>query len=239
MVTNGGYILTLIFYLVALQSIFHAFSFFPPLLKNLVYCFNTTINSYHLNANLYYWGLEFVCTSSNILWLVAALPKNYLIYYFSVHRFSRKTQRPSRTMAYGSVTRVELVITTCTKSTVIPRWTVLLNKCIPRWLLVIEFATIAFKSSRQPQSQLSFARGRAPSSSIIQRSSSPWCSGKWGHQPGSSKLHTRLLDLTCLCKHVGHLLEGRISYSLQFFYFNIERKESLPHALDGYFQFDY
>lgn len=74
-----------------------------------------------------------------------------------------------------------------------------LRQCTPRWLPVTGSGSLAFKSSRQPPSQPSFAKGRAASNSTTQRSSSRWFTGKSGHPPGSLKPHTRPKSPTCLC----------------------------------------
>ena len=115
-------------------------------------------------------------------------------------RFLRRTQPQSRIMGFGCGIKVELVITTCTRNTVTLLWMVLLSKCTLRWLPVIGLGLLASKLSRLQPSQLSFARGRAQNNSTTPRSSSPWPSGRSGHQPGSSRPPTRHQGPTCLCK---------------------------------------
>lgn len=78
----------------------------------------------------------------------------------------------------------------------------LLNKCTMRWRPAIGWGLLAFKSLRPLPSQQSSARGRAPSSSTTPKSNSPWCSGRWGPQQGSSGRHTRHPGLTCSCNRL-------------------------------------
>lgn len=102
-------------------------------------------------------------------------------------------------MEYGCDTRAELVIITCTRNTETRPLMVLLNKCILRWHLATGWGFHASKSSRQLPSQLSFARGRVPSSSTTPKSNSHWCSRRLDHHPGSSRQHSRHRGPTCLC----------------------------------------
>lgn len=121
------------------------------------------------------------------------------IIVYNMYRFSRKIQRPSRTMVSGWGTRVEPATITCTRSTGIPLWTVLWNRCTLRWLLATGFVTIASRSLRQPPSQQNYARGKVLSSSTTLRSSSRWYPRRSGHLVGSWRLLIRHPDLTCLC----------------------------------------
>lgn len=136
---------------------------------------------------------------------------------FDFCRFLRRAPPPSRTTVYGWGTRVEPVTTICTRSTVTPLWTVLLNRCTLRWLLVTGSVRTASRSSRLPPSRLSFARGRAPSSSTIPKSSSRWSSRRLGRQVGSSRPPTRPPGLTCLFSFVA--LKIQLFY-VQFCYFS-------------------
>lgn len=124
-------------------------------------------------------------------------------------RSLRSTQLRSRTMVFGCGIRVERGITTCTRSTVIPHWMELWNRCTQRWLHVTGSASTASRSLRRPLFQLNCARGTAPSSSMTPKSSSRWCSGKSGHLLGNSRLHTRLQNLTCSCNMLGHKFIGK------------------------------
>lgn len=118
-------------------------------------------------------------------------------------RYLRRTQPQSRTMAYGWGTKVEQVITTCTKSTVIPHWMVPLSICTLRWLLVIGSVLTASKLSKQLLSLLSYAREKAQSNSMTLRLSSRWSLGRWGPQPGNSRPPTKHPGRTCLCNFAG------------------------------------
>lgn len=73
------------------------------------------------------------------------------------------------------------------------------NRCTMRWLLVTGCDVLAFRSSKLPPYQLSFARGRALNSFITPKSSSLWCSRKFDHPPGSSRPLTRHQGQTYLC----------------------------------------
>lgn len=73
------------------------------------------------------------------------------------------------------------------------------NRCTMRWLLVTGCDVLAFRSSKLPPYQLSFARGRAVNSFITPKSSSLWCSRKFDHPPGSSRPLTRHQGQTYLC----------------------------------------
>ena len=121
------------------------------------------------------------------------------IVIWSACRFLRRAQPRSRIMVSGWGIRVELVITTCTRSTVTPLWMVPLSRCTPRWLPATGFVTIASRSSKLLPSQPNYARERAPSSSTTPKSSSHWCTGRLGHQLGSWRPHTRPPGPTCLC----------------------------------------
>ncbi|CAN1257754.1 hypothetical protein LINPERPRIM_LOCUS9693 [Linum perenne] len=76
----------------------------------------------------------------------------------------------------------------------------LLNRCTTRWLPATGSGLLASRSSRLLPSQLSCARGRAPSSSTTPRSSSRLCSRRFDHLPESSRPHTRRRGPTCLSK---------------------------------------
>lgn len=114
-------------------------------------------------------------------------------------RSLRRIRQRSRTMVFGCATRVVQDTTTCTRSTETPPWTERWKQCTPKWLLAIGSGLLASKSSRQPPSLPSSARGKAPSNSMTLRSNSPWCSGLLGHPQESWRPLTRLQGPICLC----------------------------------------
>lgn len=134
--------------------------------------------------------------------LLICLKMDSFIWVFcsTSYRFLRRTPRKSRITVSGCVIRAELGTTTCTRSTVTPHSMVQWSRCTLRWLLAIEWGSLAFKSLRLQQSLQSCARERALSSSITRRSSSLLFSERSGHQAGSSRLPIRHQSLTFSCK---------------------------------------
>lgn len=166
----------------------------------------------------------FVASSLIEVLEISSLYQDSFFRFRLLHRYLRRIQLQSRTMESGCGTKVEPVITTCTKSTVIPPWMVLSSRCILRWPPVIGSVITASKLSRQPLFLLSFARGKVPSNSMTLRSSSHWCLGRWGHQPGSLRPLTKHPGQTCLC----NLLEQKATkLLLDFCSFLFEGSEGI------------
>lgn len=122
-------------------------------------------------------------------------------------------------MGYGYGIRVEQGTIICTKNIGIPHWTVLLNKCTTRWLPDTEWGSLAFKSSKLPPFQLSFARGRALNSFTTPRLSSLLSTRRLGPQTGSSRPPIRHQGLTSLCNCI---LDWVFLFLLSRFYKTLE-----------------
>lgn len=128
----------------------------------------------------------------------------YFIYYNACCRFLKRILLRSRIMGYGYGIRVEQGTIICTKNIGTPHWTVLLNKCTMRWLPDTEWGSLAFKSSKPPPFQPSFARGRALNSFTTPRLSSLLSTRRLGPQIGSSRPPIRHQGLTSLCNCIMH-----------------------------------
>ena len=126
----------------------------------------------------------------------------------TICRFLRRILPRSRIMVFGFAIKAVLVITTCTRNIVTLLWMELSNRCTPRWLLATESGSLASRLLRLRPSQLSYARGTAPSSFTTLKSSSPWCSKRWGHLAGSWRQPTRHQGLTCLCNFLRLIKEN-------------------------------
>lgn len=125
--------------------------------------------------------------------------KNHMGNYLLWMRFLRSTQQHPRTLVSGWGFRAGQGIITCTRSTVTQPWMEQLSKCMMRWHLVTVCVSPAFRSSKQPPYLSHCASVKTLSSSMTQRSSSPWHTARSGLLAGSWRQHTRLLVPIHLC----------------------------------------
>ncbi len=100
-------------------------------------------------------------------------------FFFLDCRFLRSTQQHPRTLVSGWGFRAGQGIITCTRSTVTQPWMEQLSKCMMRWHHCASVKTL--------------------SSSMTQRSSSPWHTARSDLLAGSWRQHTRLLAPIHLC----------------------------------------
>mgnify|MGYP006889217098 CR=1 FL=1 len=94
-------------------------------------------------------------------------------------------------MVSGCDTKAGQGITTCIKSTGIPHWMGLLNRCMMRWLLDIVYDHHAFRSLRLLLFLQSSANVRTQSNFMTRRSNFPWSWGRFAPLAGSWRQHTR------------------------------------------------
>jgi hypothetical protein len=120
-------------------------------------------------------------------------------FFFLDCRFLRSTQQHPRTLVSGWGFRAGQGIITCTRSTVTQPWMEQLSKCMMRWHLVTLCISPAFRSSKQPPYLSHCASVKTLSSSMTQRSSSPWHTARSDLLAGSWRQHTRLLAPIHLC----------------------------------------